>query len=111
MPYIMRMPTLARKSLAAAPVTRVPSPARLEARIPSDLKDIIETAAILAGHTSVTDYLVQTLRESASRIVEDSRRSRLEASESSAFVRALLDPGAPAQALQTAFSLHREQVR
>ena len=32
-----------------------------------DLKALIETAAPLAGHSSVTDYLVQALRESASR--------------------------------------------
>ena len=105
------MATLTRKSLVAAPTARVSSPARLEARIPSDLKEIIETAATLAGHTSVTAYLVQTLRESASRTVEESRRSRLEADESAAFVQSLLTPAAPTQALQAAFTRYREQVR
>ena len=105
------MPTLARKSRVPARTVRAPSTARLEARIPFDLKELIETAAPLAGHTSVTDYLVQTLRKSASQTVEESRRIRLEAEESIAFVRSLLAPPEPNQALKAAFAVHREQVR
>lgn len=85
--------------------------ARLEARIPSELKILIETAAPLAGHTSVTDYLVQALRESASRTVEQSRLSRLDAEQSETFVRSLLNPASPTPALRAAMVQHRARVR
>ncbi len=84
--------------------------ARLEARIPSDLKMLLEEAAPLAGHSSVTDYLVQSLRRSAEQTIAESRRSRLEAGEAASFVRALLSPAAPNRALREAFNRHRAQV-
>ena len=87
------------------------STARLEARIPSELKILIETAAPLAGHTSVTDYLVQALRESASRTVEQSRLSRLDAEQSETFVRSLLNPASPTPALRAAMVQYRARVR
>ena len=87
------------------------STVRLEARIPSDLKILIETAALLAGHTSVTDYLVQTMRESASRTIEQSRQSRLESEQSEVFVRSLIDPASPTPALRAAMVKYRARVR
>ena len=96
---------------AAAPAARVRSTARLEARIPPELKEIVEEAATIAGHTSVTDYIVQTLRVNASHTVEMSRRSRLDAADSKAFVRSLLTPGKPTAALLAAFAHYRKQVR
>jgi uncharacterized protein (DUF1778 family) len=105
------MKNLTRRISAVAPAARVRSTARLEARIPSELKEIIEAAATVAGHASVTDYIVQTLRVNASSIVEMSRRSRLDADESRAFVQSLLAPAEPAPALVAAFAHYREQVR
>ena len=105
------MPTLTRRASSAKRRTPLRATARLEARIPADLKALIETAAPLAGHSSVTDYLVQALRESASRTVEESRRTRLDAEQSATFVRSLLENGAPAPALRVALKRHRERVR
>ncbi|MGD1030157.1 MAG: DUF1778 domain-containing protein [Opitutaceae bacterium] len=105
------MPNLARKIPAGAAPARKQSTTRLEARIPSALKEIIEEASNLTGHSSVTSYIVQTLQESASRAVQESRLSRLAAAESAEFVQALLTPSAPAQTLQSAFARYRDQVR
>ena len=105
------MPVVTRRPKATQRKKRTGALARLEARIPHDLKVLIETAAPLAGHSSVTDYLVQALRESASRTIEESRHSRLEADQAAAFVRSLLDPAAPTSTLRAAFALHRAQVR
>ena len=45
------------------------------------IEDILDEAAGLKGHSSVTAYIVQTLQENASRTVQESRRTRLEAAE------------------------------
>jgi len=111
LPYISPMATLARKLPMAAASARAPSTARLEARIPATLKDILDEAAGLKGHPSVTAYIIQTLQENASRTVQESRRTRLEAAESAAFVQSLMEPAAPTPALQAAFTRYREQVR
>ena len=68
-------------------------------------------AAELTGHASVSSYVVQTLQDSASRTVQQARRTQLDAVESAAFVRSLLTPSAPAPALHAAFARYREQVR
>ncbi len=75
-----------------------------------DLKILIETAAPLAGRTSVTDYLVQALQESASRTVEQSRRSQLDAQQARKFVQSLLEPTNPPPALRCALVQYRAQV-
>ena len=107
---LRRMPAKQRSSSAKAQRGSDRATARLEARIPSDLKALLEEAAPLAGHSSMTDYLVQSLRRSAEQTIADSRRSRLEAGEAASFVRALLSPAAPNRALREAFTRHRAQV-
>src|SRR6218665_2712125 len=87
------MATLARK-LPIAALARERPTARLEARIPATLKETLEAAASLKGHASVTAYIIQTLQENASRVVQESRHSQLEAAESIAFVQSLLAPAA-----------------
>jgi uncharacterized protein (DUF1778 family) len=112
LPYVSDMATLTRKlPPTAAPAGRVGSTARLEARIPTSLKEIIEAAAGLTGYSSVTAYIVQTLQESATRTLQESRHTRLEAAESVAFVQSLLEPAAPTKALQAAFKRYRDQAR
>jgi uncharacterized protein (DUF1778 family) len=104
------MQTVARKRPSiSAPATESRT-ARLEARVPASLKKMLLEAAVLTGHTSVSSYIVQTLRESASRTVQHSRRTEMDAAESAAFVQSLLAPARPAPALQAAFARYREQV-
>ncbi len=111
MPYILPMASLTRKTSRTPEPAKHRSSARLEARIPVSLKELITAAAHASGHTKVTTYIIQTLQESASRTVEQSRHARLNAAESAAFVRALLAPAAPTPALDTAFARYREAVR
>jgi uncharacterized protein (DUF1778 family) len=108
---MVAMHTLTRKpSLISAPASENRT-ARLEARIPASLKKILSEAAELTGCPSVSAYVVQTLRDSASRAVQQSRSTQMDAAESAAFVRSLLEPARPAPALQAAFARYREQVR
>lgn len=85
--------------------------ARLEARVPSSLKELLSEAAGLAGHASVSSYIVQILQDSASKTVQQARLARLDATESAVFVQSLLAPSEPAPALIAAFARYREQVR
>ena len=110
LPYILVMTTIARHFPATASESARPK-ARLEARIPGDLKDILELASTLTGHSSLTGYIIQALTESASRTVNEHRSVRLSIAESDAFVKSLLEPAAPTPALQNAFARYREQVR
>ena len=113
MPYVPPIPTrptVRRRARSLARGKPSDSTARLEARIPRDLKILIETAAPLAGHTSVTDYLVHALQESASRTVEQSRRSQLDAQQARKFVQSLLEPSNPPPALRSALVQYRAQV-
>ena len=64
---------------------------RLEARITTDQKALIQRAAELEGR-SVTDYVVSSVQDAARRTVEAHDLMVLSATESRAFVDALLDP-------------------
>ncbi|HMD61411.1 MAG TPA: DUF1778 domain-containing protein [Opitutaceae bacterium] len=99
-----------RRPVVSAPATENRT-ARLEARVPAVLKEILFEAARLTGHSSVTSYIVQTLQDSASRTVQQSRRTQMDAAESAVFVQSLLAPSVPAPVLQAAFARYREQVR
>jgi len=64
---------------------------RLEARITADQKALIQRAAELEGR-SVTDYVVSSVQDAAKRTVEAHEVIVLSATESRAFVDALLNP-------------------
>ena len=64
---------------------------RLEARITSAQKSLIQRAAELEGR-SVTDFVVASVQEAARRTLADHEIISLSASDSRAFVDALLAP-------------------
>ena len=83
---------------------------RLEARVSSDLKRTITRAAHLAGR-SVTDFVLESVRKSAHETILEHEVIRLNAEESLAFVKGLLNPPKPNARLRAAFARHRQQVR
>ena len=64
---------------------------RLEARITTDQKALIQRAAELEGRT-LTDYVVSSVQDAAKRTIEAYEVMVLSAAESRAFVDALLNP-------------------
>jgi uncharacterized protein (DUF1778 family) len=110
-PYISSMPALTRKRPGVSAPSKESRTARLEARVPASLKKILLEAAELTGHASVSSYIVQILRESASKTVQHSRRTEMDTAESAAFIQSLLAPARPASALQAAFARYGEQLR
>jgi len=82
--------------------------ARLEARISSDLHALLRQAAELQGRT-VTDFVAESLRTAARKVVDDATLLRLSVEDQARFVDALLNPPKPNAALKRAFR-RRQQL-
>lgn len=87
------------------------SSARLEARVSPDFKKTLELAAAVAGHPTLTSFMVQALQNSARKAIEDHRQVMLSGEESANFVEALLAPPAPNTSLRAAYGRYRRGVR
>jgi uncharacterized protein (DUF1778 family) len=76
--------------------------ARLNFRLPADLKQTIEEAAARLGQ-SVTDFAVSTLSQTAQRVIEQENVTRLSKRDRDIFLALLDDEGArPNKALLAA---------
>jgi uncharacterized protein (DUF1778 family) len=74
---------------------------RLEARVSADQKALFQQAAEAQGRT-LTDFIIASAHEAAVRALQDLQSIRLNAEESEAFARALLEPRAPNARLRAA---------
>jgi uncharacterized protein (DUF1778 family) len=83
--------------------------ARLEARISIQLKTQLQQAAALSGRT-LSEFVVASAQEAASRILQEHEAIRLNRAEQIAFVTALLDPPAPNARLRQAAAAYRKQM-
>ena len=96
--------------LTAKPTQAHTPTARLEARIPRDLKDMLERAVAITGHPTLTSFMIHTLQTSARKVIEEHQSAKLTADESKNFVDALLAPAAPNAALRAAFGRYQREV-
>src|SRR6516225_12061208 len=64
---------------------------RLETRLTSEQKSLIERAAALQGRT-VTDFVLTSVQDAARRAIEEHNQLALSVRDSEAFVDALLNP-------------------
>lgn len=83
------------------------STARLTARIPENVREVIEEAAALRGAT-VNQFLVQAAIEQARRVLDEERLIRLSARDAKAFLRAVAEPPEPNEAMKRAARRHAE---
>jgi uncharacterized protein (DUF1778 family) len=74
---------------------------RLEARISRDQKSLFQRAAKLQGR-SLTDFVISSVQDAAVRTIETMQTIRLDADESRAFAKALLNPREPNRRLRAA---------
>lgn len=74
---------------------------RLEARISSEQKRLIQEAAELQGRT-LTDFVIASVHEAAVRAIDDMKAIKLTEEESRAFADALLKPREPSAKLNEA---------
>jgi len=83
--------------------------ARLEARVPAHIYDLIQRAAQLRGMT-LTSYVLSVVGPDARRVVEDMEVLRLSREAQIQFAKALIDPPEPNERLKRAFRRHSELV-
>jgi uncharacterized protein (DUF1778 family) len=85
------------------------SDARLNFRLPSELKQIIEQAAAHTGQT-VSDFAVSTLVRNARRVIEEHDRTELTRRDRHLFISLLEDEEAhPNRALAAAARKYKQQ--
>ena len=64
---------------------------RLETRVTTEQKNLIERAAALQGRT-ITDFVLTSVQDAARRTIEEHQQFELSVRDSEAFVEALLNP-------------------
>ena len=82
---------------------------RLEARITSDVKALLQHAADLEGR-SLSDFVVDSARQHAEDVIRRHEVMRLSARDSLIFAEAILNPQPPTASLRAAFTRYREEV-
>ena len=86
-----------------------PATERLEARVPTPIKELIGRAASLEGVT-LTDFVIASLQRSAAAVVREHEVLNLSVRDSSAFAKTMLAPPKPNRKLTQAFARHRQSV-
>lgn len=84
--------------------------ARLEARIPVPVHELMQRAAQLRGMT-MTSYLIATAGEDARRVVEEAEILRLARADQVRFAEALIDPPQPTDRLKRAAERHAALIQ
>lgn len=82
---------------------------RLEARVTSEQKSLIERAAALQGRT-VTDFVLTSVQDAARRAIEEHNQLALSVRDSEAFVDALLNPKPVNDRLRDTVRHYRERA-
>lgn len=83
--------------------------ARLEARVSTAQKNLLQQAAALSGRT-LSEFVVASAQEAARRVIADHESIRLSREEQVAFVQALLNPPAPNARLKRAAKAYRQRT-
>ena len=83
--------------------------ARLEARMTTDQKALLQHAAALSGRT-LSEFVLASAQEAAAKVIREYETIRLSRTEQVAFVTALLKPRAPNARLRKAAAKYRQQL-
>ena len=83
--------------------------ARLEARVDAEIKARWQQAADLQGIT-LTDFIITSLQESASKIIQQHQTMKLSKKDTEAFVQAILNPSEPNENLIAAVREYKELI-
>ena len=83
--------------------------ARLEARLPANVHNMLKRAAELEGR-SLTDFVVSAAHAAAQQSIENAELLRLSAIDQAVFAKALTNPAKPNAALKRAFARQRQFI-
>ena len=87
-----------------------PKTARIDARLPSQVLELIKTAADLQGRT-LSDFVVGSAREAAERAIESRASILLLVEDQIRFADALLSPSEPSPAMRRAAEAHARLIQ
>jgi uncharacterized protein (DUF1778 family) len=82
---------------------------RLEARLTSEQKELLQRAAEIEG-TTLTDFVIRSAQAQARRVIEEHTRIKLSLEDSQAFVASLLNPPAPNQRMMKAAAEYKQAM-
>jgi uncharacterized protein (DUF1778 family) len=91
-------------------ITPAAETSRLEARIPTDLYEVMERAAQLRGLT-MTAYVTAVMGDDARRTIEQKSIIRLSSADQMAFAKTLINPPKPNAKLLAAKRRHAALIR
>lgn len=94
--------------MPSATITRARAE-RLETRVTTEQKRLIEQAAALQGR-SITDFVLSSVQDAAKRAIEEHQRLELSVRDSQAFVEALLNPPPPNDRLRETVARYRRTM-
>ncbi|AKK24723.1 DUF1778 domain-containing protein [Pandoraea oxalativorans] len=81
--------------------------ARFEARIPTEVRALLEQAADIQGR-SMSDFAIAAIWEAATKVIEQTNLVRLSVADQHRFFNALLSPAEPAPALMRGAKKYRQ---
>ena len=87
----------------------MPATARLDMRLQPSLKQAAERAAMLAGARSLTEFVVQAIREKTEMVLEEKTSIRISCHAFDQFMTAGEQPNSPSAPLKQAASHHDKQ--
>ena len=93
--------------------TRIEKPSRLraerlEARVSTEKKAMLQHAAELSGRT-LSEFVVESAQAAAALVIQEHENIRLSQAEQIAFVTELLNPSTPNERLSKAAAKYRQQ--
>lgn len=72
---------------------------RLEMRVPLEIKELAEKSSALLGNASLTEFVVQAIREKATQVLTQANTIELSNQQFDAFMTACQNPGKPGKKL------------
>ncbi len=101
------MPNTVQRLLATLPEEK--KEARIAARVPLQVKEVIDTAAEMVGATS-NQFMAQAAYQAAQELIERERIVLLCAEDTEQFLQLLDNPPAPAEGLKQAVKQFRDSL-
>ncbi len=96
--------------MSAVPaVRRMANRARIELRVSSEVKELVQRAAALEG-TTTSHFLVEAVKQAAEFAIREHEVIRLSLEDSRVFAEALFNPSPPNERMRAAWEDYRENV-
>jgi uncharacterized protein (DUF1778 family) len=83
---------------------------RFDARLPIDQKDLFEFAAAIGGFRSLTDFIIYSVQQQASLIVEKHNAILASKKDQEIFFNAIMNPGKPNAKLKKAAKRYKQAL-